>query len=174
LYEKFEVLNELNGVQIRSKHESPHPKHRLSREVKEWIIEHVFKKRKTVTHAAVINALKNSPYQDVILDRETDEYKEIYGTQQDDRFNSSLASYIDMMRIFGEVNEQNEMMIEEIIYWITVFEDKNIIDYKIKEKYPHISEAQRNKLVNLSYSGWGRLSKKLLDELPVDRVNNFT
>lgn len=174
LYEKFEVLNELNGIQIRSKHDSPHPKHRLSKEVKDWIIENVFAKRKTVTIKTLINALKNSPFKEIILDSEIDGYKEIHGTQQEDRFSTSLSSYIDMCNIFGEVNEQNEKMIEEIIYWITVFEDKSIIDLKIKEKYPNVTKKQRRRLMNLPYSGWGRLSKKLLAELPVDQVNNLS
>src|SRR5699024_6307720 len=88
------------------------------------------------------------------------------GTQQEKSFSTSLSSHIDMLKIFGDINEENYDMIEELIYWITVFEDKNIIIQKINEKYPEIKEKQINQLLRLNYNGWGRISKKLLNELP--------
>ena len=54
-------------------------------------------------------------------------------------------------------------MIEELIYWITIFEDKSILKRKIEQKYSDkLSEEQINKIVKLKYAGWSRLSKKLL------------
>lgn len=174
LYEKFEVLNELNGIQIRANYEQPNHKYRLGKEEKQWILQNVFNKYKNVTHRLLKEKLKQSPYKHIILDENVDSLKEIYGTQQESRFGSSLSTFIDMTNIFGEINEHNFSMIEEIIYWITVFEDKNILKEKIVEKYPHISKKQLKQILRLNYKGWGRLSKKLLDELPADQVNNWT
>src|SRR5690606_25102329 len=64
--------------------------------------------------------------------------------------------------------------IEEIIYWITVFEEKDILEMKIKEKYSHFSSEQIKRLVQLNYSGWGRLSRKLLDEIPANPQHHET
>src|SRR5699024_6378245 len=83
-YQKFELLNELNGIQIRAGHELPNRKYRLDRKVKNWIIEKVFMKYKNVTHLRLQTELKKSPYKDIILDKNTDRLKEIHGTQKED------------------------------------------------------------------------------------------
>lgn len=173
-YEMFEVLNELNGIQIRPKDELPNRKYRLNTEVKTWIIENVFKKYKNVTHRRLQNELKKSPYKEVILDKNGERLNIIDGTQKEDRFATSLSSYIDMKRIFGQVDDRNQQMIEEIIYWISVFEEKDILALKIKEKYSEVTNEQIKSLQQLNYVGWGRLSKRLIDELIVDQVNQYT
>lgn len=175
LYERFELLNELNGIQIRATSEERNRKYRLSADEKQWIIDHVFRKRKNVTIKHLQDALKKSElYKGLIIDSATDSLKQIHGTQQENGFSTNLSTYIDMTNIFGEVNSDNIEMIEEIIYWITVFEDKNIIEMKIKETYPQIKQSQINKLIHLNYAGWGRLSKRLLDGIPVNQASNKT
>lgn len=173
-YEKFELLNELNGIQIRSSQDLPHKKFRLAKEEKEWIMDNVFSKRKTVTHKTLKDELKSSPFKHLIIDENTDSLKGIYGTQKEDRFGTSLSTLIDMQKIFGSLADVNVDMLEEIIYWITVFEEKDIVAMKINEKYPDISKKQINSLVNLNYTGWGRLSKCLIDELPADEMKHVT
>lgn len=173
-YEEFELLNELNGIQIRPYQEMPDKKFRLSREEKEWLVTNVFTRYKTVTHKILKRELKNSPFKRLIIDENTGGLKSIYGTQKEDRFGSSLSSFIDMQRIFGSLKNINFDMLEEVIYWITVFEEKDIIAMKIREKYSGISEKQINNLINLNYTGWGRLSKCIIDELPADEVNHLT
>lgn len=174
LYEKFELFNELNGIQIRSSHESPDKKFRLSKEEKKWLIDNLFSKQKIVTHKHLQEALKISPYKHIIIDESTGGLKNIYGTQKEDRFASSLSTYIDMKQIFGEINDNNFDMIEEIIYWLTVFNEKDIIVMKIKEKYPQVTEKQIKSIIGLNYKGWGRLSKRILNELPADQINHLT
>lgn len=174
IYQKFELLNELNGIQIRASHELPHKDYRLGREEKQWLIENVFKKRKNITHRAIKESLQNSPFKHIILDGGTDSLKSIYGTQKEDRFSTNLSTYIDMENIFGDLSQIDINMLEEIIYWITVFEDKEIIAFKIREKYPQITEEQINRLVHLNYSGWGRLSHRLLNEMPVEKGDKQT
>lgn len=171
-YQLFEVLNELNGIQIRKSNELPNKKYRLPKEVKEWIIDNVFKRYKNVTHTILKRELKKGPYKEYVFDENTEGLKDIYGTQKDNRFVSSLSTWIEMQNIFGEINSINLKMIEKVIYYISVFEEKDILKLKIKEKYPRLTDNQVNTLCNLNYTGWGRLSKLLIDELPADRDNN--
>lgn len=173
-YELFEVLNELNGIQIRPGYELPNKKYRLSKEEKEWILENVFKKYKNVTHTILLRELKKSKYKDIVLDSQTDSVNKIFGTQKEDRFGTSLSTHITMKNIFNDMREQDLSMLEELIYWITVFEDKEIIKMKIKEKYKTITENQINILSNLPLAGWGRLSNRLINELPADMKDNLT
>lgn len=175
LYEKFEVLNELNGIQIRSSYELPNKKYRLDKDVKKWIIDNVFSKYKNVSHSTLKKELIKSPYKEIILDSNTDELKGVYGTQKEDRFSTSLSTYIDMKNIFDEIRLEDIDMIEELIYWITVFEEKDILEKKIKEKYSsQLSAEQIKQLLHLNYSGWGRLSRRLLDEIPANPQHHET
>ena len=173
-YQLFEVLNELNGIQIRAEYDLPNKKYRLSYEEKEWIIANVFKKYKNVTHTILLRELKNSPFKDIVLDNQTNSLNKIFGTQKEDRFGSSLSSHIDLEKIFNHVDSHDKKMLEQIIYWITVFEDKDIIKLKIKETYKDISDKQINNLTHLQFVGWGRLSHKLINELQADIENNLT
>ena len=54
----------------------------------------------------------------------------------DGTFNTSLGSYIDMMKIFGEENivkDSYKKMIEDIILWITLYgEEKKLIKSSLK------------------------------------------
>lgn len=175
LYERFEVLNELNGIQIRSPYEVANRRHRLPTKVKQWILENVFTKRKNITINYLKTELKkHDEFKDIIIDFETDTLKDITGTQKEHAFGSSLSSFIDMVNIFGKVDDTNINMIEDIIYWITVFEDKQIVELKIKERYPQVTSEQLKQLLRLNYTGWGRLSRKLLDGIPADEVSNRT
>ena len=51
---------------------------------------------------------------------------------------------------------------EEIIEWITIFEDKDILEKKVRDNYSKLNENQIKKVLAKKYSGWGSLSKKLL------------
>lgn len=42
---------------------------------------------------------------------------------------------ITFKKIFGEINMSNIDMIEQIIYWLTIFDDKKIIKRKIEQNY---------------------------------------
>lgn len=163
IYQKFELLNELNGVQIRHATDKPDRKYRLSALEKEWIIDNVFMKYKSVTNTTLLRELKNSEFKDIVIDN--DELRNVFGTQKEDKFSTNLSTHIDMHKIFGDLDEVDNIMLEEIIYWISVFNEKDIIQSKINEKYPIVTEVQIKKLVNLNYAGWGRLSHKLLNEI---------
>lgn len=60
-------------------------------------------------------------------------------------------------------------MIEDIIYWITVFEDKDIVKRKINKQYAdRLSVEQLKKILKLKFKGWGRYSSKLLNGIKGD------
>ena len=46
-----------------------------------------------------------------------------------------MSSYITFKKILGEINMYNIDMIEQIIYWLTIFDDKKIIKRKIEQNY---------------------------------------
>lgn len=154
LYSEYCLLNELNNVRYNGK--------KLSKEEKETAIEKLFKVNKTVTKTKFKKFLEEENHIEI---------KEITGLQKENEFASSLTSYIDFTKdILGEVNSQNYCMIEQIIEWITVFEDKSILKRKLESledenKNKILSEDQIKKILKKNYSGWSRLSKKLLVEL---------
>lgn len=145
LYSKFCVLNELNNIKLNE--------HYLGNDMKKKIIDKIFKVKKKVTLAM----LKD------FFNKEGFKVSTITGLADGNNFNSNMAAYIDIKNIFGEIDENNIEQCENIIYWITIFEEKKILKRKIKKEYPNLTEEQINKLCKLKYSGWSRLSKKLID-----------
>ena len=144
LYSKFSVLNEINNIQVNDK--------RISKDMKMKIIE-LFKNKKSVGKKDIINLYKK----DGINVEKIDGF-----TTSNGKFNSNMNAYVDFSKILDNIDE-NEEMIEELIYWITIFEDKSILKHKIEDKYLSIlTKEQINKIIKLKYIGWSRLSKKLL------------
>ena len=144
LYTKYAVLNEINNIQVNEK--------RISKDMKIKILE-LFKNKKSVNKKDIINLYKKDGI----------EVEKIEGfTTNDGKFNSNMKSYIEFSKIIDNV-EKNEQMVEELIYWITIFEDKSILNRKIEQKYSNIlDKSQIDKIVKLKYTGWSRLSEKLL------------
>lgn len=155
LYSRFCVLNELNNIKINN--------HHLAKDTKKRIIEELFKRYKKVT----INMLKD------LLKHENINVENVTGLSDGNSFNSNMASYIDMQKIFGRIDESNFEKCENLIYWITIFEEKKILKEKIKNEYPEITDEQINKLSKLRYSGWSRLSKKLIVGLKANDGENI-
>lgn len=144
LYSEYEVRQEIKQIRIDDRF--------LSVEEQNDLYEEVFKNNKTVSEGTLKKWLKN---RGIVP-------QSIRGYQKDKQFASSLKSYIDMKNIFGSVTGQNKEMIEDIILWVTLFNEKDIIKRKIKNVYPSVTDSQIKKILNLKYSGWSRFSKKLL------------
>ena len=158
LYSEFCVLNELNNIRYNNGIQ-------LSKEEKNIIIEDLFKVKKTITKARLKEKLEKL---------NNFEIYNITGFQKENEFASSMKAYIDFNKILNPILPKDYKMVEEIIEWITIFEDKDILKEKL-EKYKDIfNEEQRTYIVNkLNYSGWSRISKKLLVEVHnVDEYNN--
>ena len=152
LYTKYMVLNELNNLKIRGE--------KIKVELKQKIYTELFQKNKKIGMKTLIEFLKS---QNIVVTK-----AEITGI--DGTFNTSLGSYIDMKKIFGEekiVKDSYKKMIEDIILWITLYgEEKRLIKSKIEEKYLEKVTPEEMKLIlKLKYKDWSRLSKEFLTEI---------
>lgn len=148
LYQKFEVLNELNKIMINGKP--------ICREQKQRLFKQLFMQYKTVTVKKV--------QQNLIANGEESENVPITGLSDPLRFNSSFSTYIDYKDILGTdaVNDSAKQSdIEQIIAWSTIFEDAAIFREKLND-ISWLNDDQRNKLSQKRYRGWGRHSRKLL------------
>ena len=151
LYAEFMVLNELNNVKIRDE--------KLQIELKKLIFNNLFKTYKKVTGKKLLYFLQKEGYEV----RE----EELSGFDKD--FHSSLALYHDFKKILGCEIEQDSVknMIEQIIFWITVYSDGGkILKRKISSEYADkLSEEQINKICKMKCSGWGNFSREFLEEI---------
>lgn len=149
IYEKFKVLNELNMLKVNDS--------RLSPSQKQDLFNNLFKTQKTIRTKKLQTYIRTNWELPSVM---------ISGLADPDKFNSSLSTYIDFRDIFGEkVDDPNRQAdYEEIIEWSTVFEDRKIYQAKLNQ-LDWLTEPQRKALLTKRYTGWGRLSKKLLTGL---------
>ena len=149
LYQEYEVRNELKNVTVNGE--------RLSPDIQNRIVDELFTKEPSVTHKKFIKYLYDSQiYNTTSLI--------ISGTAKEKSFASSRKSYIDFTQKVGvSITPKNQRAIEEIIKWITLFEDKKILAKKLQKYSDIFNESQLRTILKLNYSGWGRLSRKLLD-----------
>lgn len=149
LYEEYLMLNELNRVRVKGN---------LIRDVqlKKRMMDELFAKNKSVSYKVFAKWLRqNSPYTDVTEN-------DISGTQEPNKFTASLRTRYDLEKHGFTVNDQTAEQLETLVRWSTIFEDRSILKKLIQEKYPDITDTQLNFLVQRRYTGWGRLSEKLL------------
>lgn len=152
LYEEYLVLNELNRVRIKGN---------LIRDVhlKERIMNELFANNKSVSYKAFAKWLQmNNAYGDVTAD-------DISGTQEPNKFMTSLRTRYDLKEHGFTVNDQTREQMETLVRWSTIFEDRSILKKLIQEKYPEVTDEQLKYLVQRRYTGWGRLSRKLLTDV---------
>lgn len=153
LYSKFKVINELKQIKINGE--------KLSCEQQQNAIKDLFEKIPgTITNKKFIEYIKSTGQWDMY-----DDYS-ITGYSADNKFANNLQSYIDF---FGDdgIFKNTPYIIEDaekIIEWITIFQDKDILENKVRREYSKLDNNQINKILNKSYSGWGNLSKELLEK----------
>lgn len=147
LYCEYMVRNELKQIKIDGKF--------LDVETQQKVFDGLFKQRKTITEKALLKYLKYDLKYPYLCEKAT-------GFQKENQFASSLTSLIDFTNIFGKVDAENRSMIETLILWVTLFEDKKILRRKIKNEFSKINDSQLDRICKLNYSGWSRLSEKLL------------
>lgn len=152
LYSKFKVMNELKQIKVNT--------NRLSIELQNKIINELFMKRnKSITNSEFISYLSQT-----IEFKELQEIK-VTGYSSDKGFANNMKSYCDFFWEDG-IFKNTEYQIndaEEIIEWITIFEDKKILERKLKEKYTKLDNDAIKKVLSRKYKGWSSLSKKLLN-----------
>lgn len=151
LYSEFMVLNELNNVKIRDE--------KLPVKLKQEIINGLFKRQKQVTGKRLLEYLNANGY-DV-------KKEELSGF--DGNFKASLSSYLALKKVFGEELEKYSVkqMAEDIILWITLYgDDQKMLRRVIQKNYGRqLREEQVTALSKLKFRGWGKLSKRFLNEL---------
>lgn len=155
LYQEFVLLNELNKVKVNGQY--------LDQECKDKIINELFKKQKKVTFKAFTKFL-NAKYfhgDSVVV------------TGVVDQFNASLSSWVDLLNIISEEKIQsNREILDEAIRLITIYnEDTSLLIPALHKILGEaFSSAEIERISKLKYKGWGRLSKKLLDEVEFENT----
>lgn len=147
LVSKFEVLNELNKIRVNG--------NLLDVVTKTKILEGLFMENSVIKDETFRRYLIKEQLIPTAID-------EITGYQKDKCFSTSLKPWIDFTKIFGKIDEHNFELIEKIIYDITVFSDRSILERRLRNNYK-LDDIKIQKIMSLKYSGWSRLSKKLLN-----------
>lgn len=158
IYEEYCVLNELNGAKLTQDGDR---EHRLDYKDRTEAVEQLFR-RGRVTYKKMEEWLRKRGVSN----------PHVFGGQGETGFESKMNSYIFFAKdIFNvaEIPESDYPMIEEIILWSTLFEDRSIFREKLKRNYgDRLTDEQIKKIVRKRFAGWGKLSKKLLCEVKAE------
>lgn len=172
IFQAYKVLNDLNNLMINGS--------LISKEDKDYIIQNVYLKKKKIKGKDIVNALKNKyKLSDEDSTVTTKGSGKSIGEDEVDltMFNSSLSSFIDMSNpnAFGPEFYKDSSkfeLAEKVIELITIVEDKELLKERLKKL--ELSDNQVNYLFKQKYSGWAPLSRKLLDGITIDCVNENT
>lgn len=166
IFQAYKVLNDLNNLKVNGS--------LISKEDKDYIIQNVYLKKKKIKGKDILNALKHK-YKDEPSITTKGSGKSIGEDEVDlTMFNSSLSSFIDMSdsNAFGPEFYKDSSkfeLAEKVIELITIVEDKELLKERLKKL--GLSDNQVNYLFKQKYSGWAPLSRKLLDGITIDCVN---
>jgi len=154
LYSKYKVMNELKQIKVNNEG--------LTNDFQHKVLNQLFMKR---SGAITDKVFKEYLYQS----REFDMYGTdltVTGYSADLKFASNMQSYYDFFGDGGifEGTSYQEEEAEQIIECITIFEDKEILEKKVKTNYPELTTEKVGQIVRKKYKGWGSLSRKLLIE----------
>lgn len=164
LYEEFCVLNELNGVRWS---EDGDDWQRLDAAQREGIIHELFHKKRRVTYKMIADWLvKEGDATNAV----------VRGGQGESGLESKMGSYIFFAKdIFGvdELSRAEYPVIEKIILWNTLFEDRSILKEKLQDEFGPsgngmLDAEQIKKICKKRLTCWGRLSEKFLTGIRID------
>ncbi len=168
LYQKFCAYNELNGMRWTTDNDQYN---RFSADYREGIYNDLFVMSKgKVTYKKIEHW----------LEQQGELYPHVKGGQGEAGLESTLSSYHffkDLLK-FDVLTAQQEKVIEKIILWNTIFEDRTILKEKLKAQsfqaeftaaFSRVLTAEQiQKICKKRFTGWGKLSKKLLTGLYVN------
>lgn len=154
IYQRYMVFNELTKVSFED--DSGHV-YNLSGAEKIDIFNDLFKVKKRITATDLIDYLENKhQYHGVKIVRGLDE----------GRFNATYSTYIDFVSKHVDKSvlddPRHEDDFEEIIKILTIFEDRPMIREQLAKYDDILSTQALKKLEKRHFTGWGRLSRKLL------------
>ena len=164
LYEEFCVLNELNGVRWSDDGDDWQ---RLDSAQREGIIHELFHNKRRVTYKMIADWLV----------REGDANNPVVrGGQGESGLESKMGSYLFFAKDIFDVQELSPSdypVIEKIILWNTLFEDRSILKEKLENEFgPRgngmLDAAQIKAICKKRLTGWGRLSEKFLTGVKID------
>ncbi len=147
LYSEYMVRNEINNLKVNGQ--------KLEAQLKDAIFEDLFKKQKRVSVKKIKDYLVSNGH--VAADDQI--------TGIDISVKSSLKSYHAFVEKLGKdfvINHKPQ--IEDIIRYITLFgDDAKLLRKRLKKHYGNLmSDTQIKDIAKLKFTGWARLSEKLL------------
>ena len=163
LYETFTVYNELTKVRFIA--EGMKDYQFLDSKQKKDLVRLYFKNKRRVTDKDIIEYLHAIDGYDGI---------ELKGIEK--QFNSSLSTYHDLLNIINDKefldDSSNEAIIEEIIHTLTIFEDREMIKQRLSKFENIFDKSVLKKLSRRHYTGWGKLSAKLINGIRDEKSGN--
>ncbi len=148
LFQEYEVLSLLNKVTVNGKF--------MSKEMKADLIENLFKTKTKVTTKIIKDYFKGK----------TDHEPEVLtsGGKELTDLNASMSSYVFFSKVLGkEYVDTHVGQVEDIIRDLTIFEDSSIVKRRLETKYGISDKQAVNAIKNKRLTGWGRLSRELLE-----------
>ena len=163
LYETFTVYNELTKVKYIA--EGMKDYQFLDSGQKKKIVNQLFKEKRKVTEKDIIHYLHNVDGYDGI---------ELKGIEK--HFNSSLSTYHDLLKIIKDKefmdDPKNEAIFENIVHTLTIFEDREMIKQRLNQYDSIFDEKVIKALTRRHYTGWGKLSAKLINGIRDKQTGN--
>ena len=163
LYETFAVYNELTKVKFIA--EGLIDYQFLDSGQKKQIVNQLFKGKRKVTEKDIIQYLHNVDGYDGI---------ELKGIEK--QFNASLSTYHDLLKIIKDKefmdDPKNEDILENIVHTLTIFEDREMIKQRLVQYTSLFDEKVIKALTRRHYTGWGKLSAKLINGICDKQTGN--
>ncbi len=148
LYEKFEVLNEINNIKVMGT--------KIPVSVKQGIFNDLFLKKKKVTPKMIRDYLVSNGY------CSKEDAATVSGI--DETIKSSLSSHVAFARLM-ESSVLSESDVEKIIRHRTYIESKSRFAKWLGDHYDNLKEEDRRYICSLSLKDFGRLSGEFLNGL---------
>ena len=150
LYSYFSLYNELNNIRLNGD--------RLDISLKRRIVKDLFEdSNKSVTEKGLLRYLKN------IGTIEASDSIKITG--MDEKIKTNLNSLHQIRKIIGD-KANDRSLVESIIRTVTVFSGSDRTrEVLMKGHSDVLSKQEIDRLARLGFTGWGRLSEKLLTGL---------
>lgn len=164
LYTEYVLLNEMNNWMVNGR--------KLTTEDKKVLFDVYLSKKnpkKKDLEKAIARQYNAATQDEVHLQTRT------AASLEDADLHATLGPWIDMERIFGKsfhANPDAKALAEKAIEILTLFEDRK--ERKRQLEGLPLSKEQIRHLLSLRYSGWGKLSRTLLDGLKSPVVNPET
>ena len=163
LYETFAVYNELTKVKFIA--EGLRDYQFFDGGQKKQIVNQLFKEKRKVTEKDIIHYLHNVDGYDGI---------ELKGIEK--QFNASLSTYHDLLKIIKDKefmdDAKNEAILENIVHTLTIFEDREMIKQRLAQYDSLFDEKVIKALTRRHYTGWGKLSAKLINGICDKQTGN--